>query len=69
MCTGGQAYFAVPNYDGKNNIFKDDIQFEFKTSQPSGLIMYAGGDRDSIEVAYKDGNVVMFNIDLQVGKM
>ena len=69
VCTEGQTYFTVDKYDGKNNREKDDIRLEFKTSQPKGLIMYAGGTRESIEVAYKDGNVFMYNIDLGAGKM
>ena len=69
MCTGGQAYLSVEKYESKNNRLEDDIQFEFKTSKHSGLIMYAGGTRDSIELAYKDGNVFMYNINLGRGKM
>ena len=69
VCTGGQAYLSVDKYDGKNKRLKDDIQFVFKTSQLSGLIMYAGGDRDSIEMAYKDGNVFMYNIKLDKSKV
>jgi len=67
VCTEGQTYFTVDKYDGKNNREKDEIQFEFKTSQLSGLIMYAGGTRDSIEVAYKEGNVFMYNTNLGRG--
>jgi len=69
VCTEGQTYFTVDKYDGKNNREKDEIQFEFKTSQLSGLVMYAGGTRDSIEVAYKEGNVFMFNTNLGRGMM
>ena len=69
VCTEGQTYFTVDKYDDKNNREKDDIRFEFKSSQPDGLIMYAGGDRDSIEMAYKDGNVFMYNIKLDKSKV
>jgi len=65
VCTDSQAYFTVDNYDGLvKNTEEDDIRFEFKTSKSKGLIMYAGGTKDSIEVAYKEGNVFMYNIDL-----
>ena len=67
VCTGGQAYLSVEKYESKNNRLEDDIQFEFKTSKHIGLIMYAGGNKDSIEVAYKDGNVLMYNINLGRG--
>ena len=69
VCTDSQAYFTVDNYDGLvKNTEEDDIRFEFKTSKSKGLIMYAGGTKDSIEVAYKEGNVFMYNIDLYGGK-
>lgn len=68
MCTSGLSYITIGNYKPRNNRKQDDVRFEFKSSQSSGMIMYARGlHRDYIYVAYKDGNVFMFHIDLGTG--
>ena len=69
MCTEGLSYITINNYKSRNNRKQDDIRFEFKSSQSSGMIMYAkGSHRDYIYVAYKDSRVFMFHIDLGTGR-
>jgi len=69
VCTSGLSYITIGNYKPRNNRKQDDVRFEFKSSQSSGMIMYARGlHRDYIYVAYKDGNVFMFHIDLGTGE-
>lgn len=68
-CTEGLSYITINNYKSRNNRKQDDIRFEFKSSQSSGMIMYAKGrHRDYIYVAYKDSRVFMFHIDLGTGE-
>lgn len=68
MCTSGLSYVMIDNYKPRNDRKQDDVRFEFKTSQSSGMIMYAkGSHRDYIHVGYKDSRVFMFHIDLGTG--
>ena len=68
MCTSGLSYITVDNYEPKKNSKQDDIRFEFKSTQPSGVIMHAKSvQKDYIYVAYKDSNVFMYHIDLGTG--
>ena len=68
VCTSGLSYITIDNYKSRNNRTQDDVRFEFKSSQSSGMIMYAKGiHRDSIYVAYKDSRVFMLYIDLGTG--
>ena len=46
----------------------DDIQFEFKTKQSTGVMMYIKGfHRDYIHVGLRRGNVIYCHIDLGTG--
>ena len=68
MCSSGLSYITIDNYKPRNNRSQDDVRFEFKSSQSSGMIMYAKGiHRDFIYVAYKDNRVFMLHIDLGTG--
>ena len=68
-CTEGLSFITISNYKSRNNRRQDDIRFEFKSSQSSGMIMYAKGrHRDYIYVAYKDSRVFMFHTDLGTGR-
>ena len=68
MCTSGLSYITIDNYKSRKNRSQDDVRFEFKSSQSSGMIMYAKGKhRDFIYVAYKDSGVFMLHIDLGSG--
>ena len=68
MCTSGLSYITIDSYKPRNNRNQDDVRFEFKSSQSSGMIMHAKGmHRDFIYVAYKDSRVFMLYIDLGTG--
>lgn len=69
MCTSGLSYITIDNYELRNNGKQDDVRFEFKSSQSSGMIMYAGKgiSSDFIYVAYKDSRVFMLYINLGSG--
>ena len=68
MCTTGLGYVTVDSYKPKNNRTQDDIRFEFKSSQSSGMIMYAKGYyKDYIYIGYKDSKVFMYHIELGTG--
>ena len=69
VCTEGLSHITINNYKSRNNRKQDDIRFEFKSSQSSGMIMHAkGSHRDYIYVAYKDSRVFMFHINLGTGR-
>ena len=69
MCTPGLSYITINNYKPRNNRSHDDVRFEFKSTQTSGMIMYLKGlYRDFLYVAYKNSNVFMVHIDLGTGK-
>ena len=68
MCTSGLSYITIDNYKSRKNRSQDDVRFEFKSSQSSGMIMHAKGiHRDFIYVAYNDSTVLMLHIDLGSG--
>ena len=68
MCTSGLSYITIDNYKSRNNRTQDDIRFEFKSSQSTGMIMHAKGiHRDFLYVAYKDSRVFMLYTDLGTG--
>ena len=59
---------TIDNYKARNSRKEDDIRFEFKSSQSSGMIMYAKGVyADYIHVGYKDSKVFMYHINLGTG--
>lgn len=67
--TNGLSHVNVKCYKTKNKRKTDDIQFEFKTSQSSGMIMYTKGYyRDFAYVGFRDGNVLFYHIDLGTGE-
>lgn len=69
VCSSGLSYITIDNYTPRNNRSHDDVRFEFKSSQSSGMIMYAkGSHRDFIHVGYKESGVFMFHIDLGTGQ-
>ncbi|XP_078344070.1 cubilin-like [Oculina patagonica] len=70
VCTTGLGYVTIDNYKPRNSRNEDDIRFEFKSTQSSGMIMYAKGlHRDYVHVGYKDSNVFMYHIDLGTGEL
>ena len=69
VCTSGLSYVTIDNYKSRNDQKEDDIRFEFKTTQSSGMFMYAKGRyRDYIYVGYNNSRVFMYHIDLGTGK-
>lgn len=69
ICTSGLSYVTIDNYKPRNDQRQDDIRFEFKTTQSSGIFMYAKGlYRDYIHVGYNDSRVFMYHIDLGTGE-
>ena len=70
MCTKGEAYIAVENYRVKKFRAEDNIRFELKSSQSSGVIMHAAGSKgDYIYVAYNGSKVLIYHIDLGSGEV
>ncbi|XP_068695415.1 zinc metalloproteinase nas-39-like [Montipora foliosa] len=70
VCTPGLSYITINNYKPRNNRSHDDVRFEFKSTQSSGMIMYLKGlYRDFLYVAYKNSNVFMVHIDLGTGQV
>lgn len=68
VCTSGLGYTTIANFKPRNDRKHDDIRFEFKSSQSSGMIMYAKGlYKDYIYIGYKDSNVFMYHIELGTG--
>ena len=68
MCTTGLGYTTIANFKPRNDRKHDDIRFEFKSTQSSGMIMYAKGYyKDYIYIGYKDSNVLMYHIELGTG--
>ena len=68
MCTTGLGYTTIANFKPRNDRKHDDIRFEFKSTQSSGMIMYAKGYyKDYIYIGYKDSNVFMYHIELGTG--
>ncbi|CAH3033889.1 unnamed protein product [Pocillopora meandrina] len=68
VCTTGLGYTTIANFKPRNDRKHDDIRFEFKSTQSSGMIMYAKGYyKDYIYIGYKDSNVFMYHIELGTG--
>ena len=68
VCTRGLSYIRINNYQPRNNRTRDDVRFEFKSTQSSGMIVYLKGRyRDFLYVAYKDSRVFVVHIDLGTG--
>ena len=68
VCTPGLSYITINNYQPRNDRTSDDVRFEFKSTQSSGMIMFLKGRyRDSLYVAYEDSRVFIVHIDLGTG--
>ena len=68
VCTPGLSYIRINNYQPRNDRTRDDVRFEFKSTQSSGMIMFLKGRyRDSLYVAYEDSRVFIVRIDLGTG--
>ena len=68
VCTPGLSYITINNYQPRNDRNRDDVRFEFKSTQSSGMIMFLKGRyRDSLYVAYEDSRVFIVHIDLGTG--
>lgn len=69
VCTPGLSYISINNYQPRNDRTRDDVRFEFKSTQSSGMIMFLKGRyRDSLYVAYENSRVFIVRIDLGTGQ-
>lgn len=68
-CFSGSSYITVKNYEDKKARAQDDIHFEFKSSKPSGTIMFVQGNySDHIYVGYDHGDRLVYRVDLGKGE-
>ncbi|KAL9988969.1 hypothetical protein ACROYT_G003468 [Oculina patagonica] len=69
VCTSGDSYISIDNYQPKKNRAEDDIRFEFKSDMTGpGVIMWAQGDIDHLSVGYYQSRQLFYNIDLGSGE-
>ena len=75
MCTNGDGYIIIDNYETKKNRERDDIRFEFKsalTGTDAGtgkrIIMHIEGDHwDQLYVRYTMQTALEYKFDLGSG--